>query len=259
MSLTERIRIREKFFCEAGIDPRQFLQAFDNVPGLHYFVKYAQSRTLLNTREYAELLAHPSAPEIVGRRPSEYLAQELAKHYEADDQTVFRTGEPLRNIVEIGFNELGLPDWIVTDKYPLRNREGEVIGIIGTMQSLEGCARQLPHLGEVGKAVAFIRKHIGERILLGDIASHVGMSERHLQRLFHKFVGMSIQQFIIYSRVYGAAYELKRSERPMAEIALAFGFADQSAFTNTFRRLTGVPPREYRKKHVRNSPASGDK
>jgi AraC-like DNA-binding protein/PAS domain-containing protein len=252
LPLEERLRIREAFFRGAGLDPRQFLQAFDNIPGLFYFVKDAQSRTMLNTREYAQLLGHRSDDEIVGKRPSEYLARDLADHYEADDQKVLRTGQPLRNILEIGFNEQGVPDWIITDKYPLRDASGRVVGIMGTMQSLEGRVRTLPHLGEVGKAAAFIRENLGEPMLLADVAAHVGMSERHLQRLFHKLIGMPIQRFIIHSRVHAAAYELTHSERPMSEIALMFGFSDQSAFTNTFRKLTGVPPREYRNRHLRN-------
>ena len=143
-----------------------------------------------------------------------------------------------------------MPDWILTDKYPLRDAAGRVVGIMGTMQSLEGRVRTLPHLGEVGRAADFIRQNLGERLHLRDVAAHVGVSERHLQRLFHKMVGMTIQRFIIHSRVHGAAYELVNSERPMADIALTFGFTDQSAFTNTFRKLTGMPPREYRKRYL---------
>jgi AraC-like DNA-binding protein len=252
LPLDDRLRLREEFFRTAGIDPRQFLQAFDHVPGLFYFVKDARSRTMPNTREYAQLLGQRSDEAIVGKRPGEYLARGLAEHYEADDQTVLRTGEPLRNIIEIGFNERGVPDWIITDKYPLRDAAGRVVGIMGTMQSLEGRVANLPHLGEVGKAAAYIRANLGERFLLSDVAERVGVSERHLQRLFHQRVGMTIQQFVIHSRVHAAAYELTHSTRSMGEIALMFGFSDQAAFTNTFRKMTGLAPRAYRGRHSRS-------
>src|SRR5205085_9570805 len=99
LSLDERLQLREEFFQAAGIDPRQFLRAFDSVPGLFYFVKDAQSRTMLNTREYAQLPGSEPDHDIVGRRAGEYLAQDLADHYEADDQEVLRTGEPMRDII----------------------------------------------------------------------------------------------------------------------------------------------------------------
>ena len=249
LSLAQRVRLREKFFRTASIDPRQFLQALDNIPGVFYFVKDDQSRTMINTREYVQVPGQRRDDETVGKQPHEYLAGALGEHYEADDRKVYTTGRPLRNILEIGFNEHGVPDWIITDKYPLRNAKGRVVGIMGTMQSLDDRVQRLPHLGEVGKAAAFIRANLGERLWLADVAEHVGVSERHLQRLFHKLIGMTIQQFIVHSRVHAAAYELMRSERPLAELALAFGFGDQSAFSNTFRRLTGLSPREYRKRH----------
>jgi transcriptional regulator GlxA family with amidase domain len=251
LPLPERLRLRDAFFRESGIDPRQFLQAFDHVPGLSYFVKDAQSRTMLNTREYAQLPDHPSDETIVGKRPGEYLARDLAEHYEADDRKVLQTGQPLRNIIEIGFNERGVPDWIITDKFPLHDGAGRVVGIMGTMQSLEGRVQNLPHLGEVGKAANYIRANLGQRFLLSDVANHVGLSERQLQRLFHKLVGMTIHQFIIHSRVHAAAYELTHSNRPLSEIAIMFGFTDQAAFTNTFRKSTGATPRDYRSRHGR--------
>src|SRR3954451_6211412 len=147
LPLGERLRIREEFFRDVGIDPRQFLQAFDHVPGLFYFVKDAESRTMLNTREYTRRMGYQPDDEIVGKRAREYLARDLAEHYEADDQKVLRTGQPLRNIIKIGFTERGVPDWIITDKCPLRDAAGRVVGIIGTMQSFAGRVKALPHLG----------------------------------------------------------------------------------------------------------------
>ena len=252
LSLQDRLKLREDFFQKAGIDPRQFLQAFDQVLGLDYFVKDAQSRTMLNTRKYAPRSGFHSEDQVVGLRTAEYLARGLAEHYEADDQQVIRTGEPIRNIIEIRLDELGVPDWIITDKYPLRDAAGNVVGIMGTMQSFEGRIRALPHLGDVGVAAEYIRENLGRRMALGEVAGHVGISERHLQRLFRQAIGMSIQQFIIHSRVHTAAHHLTRASRPLAEIALDCGFSDQSAFTNTFRRIIGLSPREYRKRFLQD-------
>jgi len=63
---------------------------------------------------------------------------------------------------------------------------------------------------------------------------------------------MTIQQFIIRSRIQAAIYELTHSQRTIAEIALMFGFSDQSAFTNQFREVAGLPPRLYRQRYVSN-------
>ncbi len=252
LPLEERLKIGDDFFQQARIDPRQFLQGFDQIPGLDYFVKDVHGRTMLNTRKYVQRNRFCSEERFVGRRAGEYLAKSLAEHYEADDQQVIRTGQPLRNIIEIRFDELGVPDWIITDKYPLRDAAGKVVGILGTMQSFEGRIRSLPHLGDVGVAADYIRENMGHRMPLHEIAAHVGISERHLQRLFHHAIGMSIQQFIIHARVHTAAHQLTRASRPLAEIALDCGFSDQSAFSNTFGRIIGFAPREYRKRFLQD-------
>jgi AraC-like DNA-binding protein len=248
--LAKRLVIREEFFQQAGVDPRQFLQAFDPIVGLDYFVKDVYGRTMLNTRKFSPHGDFSLEEKFVGRRAGEYLSNSLAAHYEADDQQVIRTGEPLRNIIEIRLDALGVPDWIVTDKFPLRNAMGQVVGIIGTMQSFQERIRTLPHLGDVGVAADYIRENLGSSLSLDDVAAHVGMSKRHLQRLFHNAIGMSIQQFIIHSRVHTATHRLINAARPLSEIALECGFTDQSAFTNTFRKVIGLAPREYRKRFL---------
>lgn len=259
LSTSERIRIRDRFFTESRIDPREFLQALNDIPGFFYFVKDAESRTLLNTREYRNRMGFHAEEEMIGKRPSEYLTHDLAKHYEADDQKVITTGQPLRNIIEIGFNEQGLPDWIVTDKYPLRDVDGKVVGIIGTMHSFAGRLRTLPHLGKVGKAADFIRDNLSQRIYLSDVAAQVNVSERHLQRMFNRVFGLTMQQFIIHSRVHAAAHRLVHTERPISEIAMDLGFSDQAAFSNTFRNILGMPPRAYRAENLKSLTSSAAK
>lgn len=47
-------------------------------------------------------------------------------------------------------------------------------------------------------------------------------------------------------RIESTCRELATSEAPIVEIALAAGFCDQSHFTRTFKRLTGIAPSQYR-------------
>ncbi|HEX4792472.1 MAG TPA: helix-turn-helix domain-containing protein [Humisphaera sp.] len=246
----ERLRLRDKFFQHARVDPREILRAFEHFPGLSYFVKDVQSRTMLSTREYTRRIGVESRQDNIGKRPDEYMAREFADHYRLDDLKVLRSGHPLRNIVEIGFNERGVPDWFITNKFPLRDVTGRLIGIIGTIQVLKSRLGALPHMGAVGRATHYIGQHLDKPLRIDEVADYVGLSKRHLQRLFHKSVRMTIQQFVIRSRIHAAAHELINSERPLAEIALMFGFSDQSAFSNTFRRIVAVTPSEYRRRFL---------
>jgi AraC-like DNA-binding protein len=249
-SLKERLQLRDEFFRHT-LEPRQLLQPLAHIPGvLMYFVKDAESRLMAISPESVKRMGLQSEEEILGKKPHEFLPADLANKYLADDQWVVRHGKPLLNIVEVWFNEQRIRDWSVTNKYPLRNAGGQVVGLVGTVQSFEARRQLLAHLGPVGQAADFIREHLGERMLLAEIARHAGFSERQLQRLFRRVFGMTIQQFIIRSRIHAAIHELTHSERSIAEIAISLGFSDQSAFSNRFREATGTPPRSYRDRHV---------
>ena len=43
-----------------------------------------------------------------------------------------------------------------------------------------------------------------------------------------------------------ARHQLSERHRPLSQIAAEAGFADQSHFTRTFKRFTGLTPRQYR-------------
>ena len=46
----------------------------------------------------------------------------------------FETKKPKLNILELVFNSQGLPDWYLTNKYPLFNDRSHVVGLMGTVR-----------------------------------------------------------------------------------------------------------------------------
>jgi transcriptional regulator GlxA family with amidase domain len=48
-------------------------------------------------------------------------------------------------------------------------------------------------------------------------------------------------------RISHASNVLVETDKPISEVALDAGYADQSSFTRQFRRSTGLAPSEYRK------------
>jgi AraC-like DNA-binding protein len=187
-----------------------------------------------------------SEDEIIGKVPHEYVPPELAMKYRTDDQWVIRNNKPKLDMVEMWFDLAGKRGWIVTDKYPLHDRAGNVVGLIVILQNLDIREKRFAHLGPVGKAADYIRAHLGEPLRVGDVARHAGFSERQLQRNFRQVFQQTIQQYIIDTRLHAAIAKLAHSGMGISEIALQTGFNDQSAFTNRFKRFTGHSPHAYR-------------
>ncbi len=64
----------------------------------------------------------------------ELLPRSLAEKFREDDLRILRTGVPMLEIVELFISRQGIPAWFLTNKLPVRDRTGEVIGVMGTIQ-----------------------------------------------------------------------------------------------------------------------------
>lgn len=80
---------------------------------------------------------------------------------------------------------------------------------------------------------------------ISDIAIHVGMSGRTLQRRLSDR-GYSFQTLVDESRRALAERLLENTGYPLAEVALLTGFSEQSAFNRAFKRWAGQTPRSFR-------------
>jgi AraC family transcriptional regulator len=85
-----------------------------------------------------------------------------------------------------------------------------------------------------------------ETVPLGEIALAVGVHPAHLARTFRRYYQCTIGDYVRNLRTEQARQELKASNRPLAEIALALGYADQSHFATSFKRQTGMTPGAFR-------------
>jgi AraC family transcriptional regulator len=86
-----------------------------------------------------------------------------------------------------------------------------------------------------------------EPLELADLAQAVDRHPVYVAASFRRAYGETIGDCVRRLRVEHARRELERGALPIAEIALASGFANQSHLTRTFRRATGVTPAAYRR------------
>lgn len=96
----------------------------------------------------------------------------------------------------------------------------------------------------VNEAVAWLQEH-PEVTRVGDLADHVGLSERSLQRLVEQRTGMSPKWLIQRRRLHDAVEALKSGQVSLADMAADLGYADQAHFTSDFRTVTGMTPGAY--------------
>jgi AraC family transcriptional regulator len=98
------------------------------------------------------------------------------------------------------------------------------------------------------KAIEFINENLDneETITLTTIAAVVQMSYSHFSRAFKQSMGVTPSGYMTELRIERAKKLLSETNLPIADIALRTGFASQSHFTTTFRRLAWTTPKSFR-------------
>ena len=92
----------------------------------------------------------------------------------------------------------------------------------------------------------FVQAHLGQDLALEALAQQAGFSPYYFARLFRRTTGESPHQFVLRQRIERAQGLLSQRDLPLAQVALASGFANQSHFTRAFKRQLGLTPRAYR-------------
>jgi AraC family transcriptional regulator len=81
---------------------------------------------------------------------------------------------------------------------------------------------------------------------LSALAVDAGVHPLYLAQAFRRFAGCSLGEYARRHRLEHARRLVAAGHLPLVEIASEAGFADQSHFTRTFKRFTGLTPRQYR-------------
>jgi transcriptional regulator GlxA family with amidase domain len=81
---------------------------------------------------------------------------------------------------------------------------------------------------------------------LEDVASHAGMSVRHLTRRFKAETGLSPLQWMLHQRIDRARELLESTNLPIGQVAERCGLGTADSLRKHMLRQLGVPPNTYR-------------
>lgn len=95
------------------------------------------------------------------------------------------------------------------------------------------------------RVMRFIEQHLADRITLSELASAACMSRFHFARMFRLSFGQSPMEYVLAAKVDFAKQLLLAGSHSITYVAAMLGFADQSHFTRSFRRVAGCSPRQY--------------
>lgn len=96
-------------------------------------------------------------------------------------------------------------------------------------------------------AAEYIRQHAPEPLTLRMLAHRCGMSERHFFRLFKARTGQPFLAYLQHARIRIGCELLLGTRHKIGTVAEMVGYRDTQSFHQTFKRIVGLTPGEYRK------------
>ena len=114
-------------------------------------------------------------------------------------------------------------------------------------------ARVRPTGGLAPGALRRVREYIettfARKIDLSHLAGIAGLSTSHFSRAFKQSIGMPPHRYVLVRRLAAAAELIRKTAKPLAEVAIEVGFSDQPHFTRIFTQITGETPGSLRRRY----------
>jgi len=119
------------------------------------------------------------------------------------------------------------------------------------LEIMAGVVRQSSHSENgnakwLSRARDFAHDRFQESISLAAVAEFADVHPVSLARAFRRTYHCTVGDYVRRLRIELACQKLTGSDASLVEIALSAGFSEQSHFSRTFKRLTGLTPSEYR-------------
>ncbi|GGF99879.1 helix-turn-helix domain-containing protein [Paenibacillus abyssi] len=118
----------------------------------------------------------------------------------------------------------------------------------GQENDLSPLHHDTPLHSKISEIVRYINLHYAEPMKLASLSEFFYISPYYLSRMFKEVTGFSFTDYLILTRIKEAQRLLRESELKITDIAAAVGFDNFSHFGKTFKKITRVSPRDYRKK-----------
>lgn len=95
------------------------------------------------------------------------------------------------------------------------------------------------------RIVEFLSENTSQHLTLPDISRALNMSQANIKRIFSKYSGLGIMTYFKYLKIqHGIA--LLKAGSSVKEVSDALSYSSPSAFSTSFRKVTGLPPSSFR-------------
>ena len=131
----------------------------------------------------------------------------------------------------------------------VRNRMVDAMIAMIRQLELEDQGQTVKHWQKnvVNEVVDYLHHHSTERVELQDLADHMAISVKHLNRIFKTATGTTVINYYKAQRLEQAKHYLTTTDAKIKDIAEQLGYYDQYHFGRVFKKAIGISPSQFRK------------
>lgn len=218
---------------------------WDLMDDIIFWVKDLNGRFIWCNLALAEYAGMPRE-SVLGTLDSDLYFNELASVYMQDDLTVIETGEPIVSKPELVMAAQGVVGWNLTSKYPIRSKNGQIVGTYGMSRPVEQGGALPADYADLADLVTYAREQIENGVTVEAMAQHAGLSMSSLERYVKRHLRMTPLELLQRIRMNHARHLLQASTLKIGEIALQSGYESFSAFSRAFKKNFGCSPGQIR-------------
>jgi YesN/AraC family two-component response regulator len=109
-----------------------------------------------------------------------------------------------------------------------------------------------PSSTNLANIFSFIEQNYHQSITLSDVAQAIGYSPAYLTDLVRRQTGQPVNRWIIHRRMVAAQHLLLNTNQTVSQIAETIGYETVGHFSRQFRKLYGLPPKEWKQQQCQN-------
>jgi len=229
------------FFSANGISPPSSL--FDALSDTYYFAKNKAGQFVWGNRLLQERHGLAQTADIIGKTDHDFFRRDIADRIRLDDTSVMQSGVAVKNKLEVIGGDNGALTWLFTTKAPLRNKQGDIIGVEGFSRDAQRSQEAIAPFHVFKSCIEYLQDHLTDDVSIEHLAKLSCMSLSTFERKFKQHFSRTPKQYILHMKVHEACRLLPGA--PIARVALETGFGGQSYFTKQFRSVVGITPKQY--------------
>lgn len=230
----------------SSIDVTVLTALFDSAPDVAFFVKDAEGRYVTVNDSLVKRHGLKTKADAIGKQPRDICHGDFGQVPSKQDAQLLKTGRPLVEHLEMQWNRPHEPVWCLTTKLPIHDAEGNITGLVGFSRDVRVTIQPEEIPEGFAAAMEEFERTLSDAVTPAWLAERSSLTAQKLTRFTKRVFELTPTQLISRVRIAAASRLLRDTTKSVADIAVACGFYDHSAFTRAFRGATGVTPSLFR-------------